>query len=444
MQICVVGTGYVGLVVGTCLSDQGFRVTCVDRDAEKIAMLDAGRVPIYEPGLEEILRRSIREGRLVFTTNTAQAISDADIVFIAVGTPQAANGAADLGAVMAVAEQIGKHLQKAATVVIKSTVPVGTARKVREKIESITDIPVEIVSNPEFLKEGAAITDFTSPDRIVIGCSSPKAVKVMQHLYRGLVRTGRPIVFMDNQSAELTKYASNVLLATKISFMNEMSRLCEAVGADIEAVRLGTGSDSRIGPKFLFAGAGFGGSCFPKDIRALAMMGEEAGVALTIPGTVDQINERQKRVIGEKVRSRFGDDLSGCIFGLWGLAFKPRTDDVREAPALVVLRELLEAGASVRVTDPEAMDAARDEIENWPGADRVQYVESADAAALGSDAVILITEWSEFRNPNFARLKSQMRSPVIIDGRNVLVPEVVQEAGFEYHGIGRKPPLQSE
>ena len=437
MQICVVGTGYVGLVVGTCLSDQGFRVTCVDRDEEKVAMLNAGRIPIYEPGLEEILRRSSREGRLSFTTDSVSSIADADIVFIAVGTPQAEDGSAELGAVLSVAEEIGRSITKDTTVVIKSTVPVGTARRVRERIESLTDHAVEIVSNPEFLKEGAAISDFTRPDRIVVGCSSPRAVKVMQRLYSGLVRTGRPIVFMDNQSAELTKYASNVLLATKISFMNELSRFCEAVGADIEAVRLGTGSDSRIGSKFLFAGAGFGGSCFPKDIRALAMMGDEAGIALTIPRTVDAINERQKCVMGEKVRARFGDDLTGRVIGLWGLAFKPRTDDVREAPSLVVLRELLDAGATVRVTDPEAMDAARDEIENWPGADRVAYVDTAEAAALGADAVILITEWSEFRNPDFSVLRDSMREPVIFDGRNVLVPEVVHEAGFEYFGIGR-------
>jgi UDPglucose 6-dehydrogenase len=439
MQICVVGTGYVGLVVGTCLSDQGFRVTCVDRDVDKISMLSAGRVPIYEPGLEDILRRSHREGRLAFTTESAEAIAAADIIFIAVGTPQSEDGSADLGAVMAVAEEIGRHISKPATVVIKSTVPVGTARKVRTCVEAVAEHPVQIVSNPEFLKEGAAVTDFTRPDRIVIGCDSPQAVKVMQRLYSGLVRTGRPIVFMDNQSAELTKYASNVLLATKISFMNEMSRLCEVVGADIEAVRLGTGSDSRIGSKFLFAGAGFGGSCFPKDIRALTRMGEAAGIELSIPVAVDEINERQKRVLGAQVRRRFGDDLTGRIFGLWGLAFKPRTDDVREAPALVLLRELIDAGAMVRVTDPEAMDAARVCIDEWPNADRVQYVDTAEAAAVDADAVILVTEWSEFRNPDFSALKAVMRSPVVFDGRNVLVPEVVHEAGFEYHGIGRAP-----
>ncbi len=437
MQICVVGTGYVGLVVGTCLADQGFHVVCADRDEDKIAMLNAGRIPIYEPGLEDLIRRNGREGRLRFTSESAPAIAAADIVFIAVGTPQSENGSADLSAVFGVAKDIAESITKPATVVIKSTVPVGTARKVRAIIDNVAEHPVEIVSNPEFLKEGAAISDFTRPDRIVVGCSSAKAVKVMRRLYSGLVRTGRPIVFMDNQSAEITKYASNTLLATKISFMNEMARLCEAVGADIEAVRLGTGSDSRIGPKFLFAGVGFGGSCFPKDIRALAMMGREAGVDLAIPTTVDQINERQKALMGDKVRARFGTDLKGHTFGVWGLAFKPQTDDVRESPALVIVRELLEGGASVRVCDPEAMDAARDEIEEWLGSDRVVYVDSAEAAATDADAVILMTEWSEFRNPNFGRLKAVMRNPVIFDGRNVLVPDAAQEAGFEYHGVGR-------
>jgi UDPglucose 6-dehydrogenase len=439
MQICVVGTGYVGLVVGTCLADQGFRVMCVDRDAEKISSLDAGHLPIYEPGLEDILRRAYREGRLSFSTDLASSLDGADVVFIAVGTPSADDGSADLSAVMTVADEIGEKLTAPATIVIKSTVPVGTAKRVRARIAAKTDHAVHIVSNPEFLKEGAAVADFTHPDRIVVGCDSAAAVGVMQRLYQGLVRTGRPIVFMDNQSAEITKYASNVLLATKISFMNELARLCEAVGGDIEAVRMGTGSDSRIGPKFLFAGAGFGGSCFPKDIRALAWMGKTAGVHLEIPAAVERINAVQKRMVGDKIIAQLGPDLSGKTIGIWGLAFKPRTDDVRDAPALVLIAQLLAAGATIQATDPEAIEAAKAALSTQDGFDRVHFVDSSLEAAQDADAVVLITEWSEFRNPDFTALKAKMRSPVIYDGRNVLVPEVVCQAGFEYHGIGRLP-----
>jgi UDPglucose 6-dehydrogenase len=437
MRICVVGTGYVGLVVGTCLADQGFHVDCVDRDPAKIKALGEGRVPIYEPGLEDILRRVVREGRLGFSTDAESAMAGADVIFIAVGTPSAEDGSADLSAVFAVADQIGAAISGPVTVVIKSTVPVGTATRVGARVRACTDHTVHIVSNPEFLKEGAAVEDFTRPDRIVVGCDSPEAIRVMEQLYRGMVRTGRPIVFMDNQSAEITKYASNVLLATKISFMNELARLCEAVGADIEAVRMGTGSDSRIGPKFLFAGAGFGGSCFPKDIRALAKMGADAGVPLEIPLAVERINSRQKTLIGDKIAARFGSDLSGRCFGVWGLAFKPRTDDVREAPALVLIRQLLDAGAEVRATDPEAIASAKMALAGTPGLDRLTFVESSMDAAQDADAVVLVTEWSEFRNPDFEALAGVMRSRVVYDGRNVLVPEVVGAAGFEYHGVGR-------
>ena len=437
MRICVVGTGYVGLVVGTCLADQGFHVHCVDRDADKIGGLGRGEIPIYEPGLEDILRRVVREGRLEFSTDSDAGMAQADVIFIAVGTPPNEDGSADLNAVLGVADQIGTALTGPATVVIKSTVPVGTASKVRARVRAGTHHMVHVVSNPEFLKEGAAVEDFTHPDRIVVGCDSPDAARVMERLYRGMVRTGRPIIFMDNQSAEITKYASNVLLATKISFMNELARLCEVVGADIEAVRMGTGSDSRIGPKFLFAGAGFGGSCFPKDIRALAKMGEDAGVSLEIPGAVERINSRQKTLLGDKIANRFGSDLSGHCFGVWGLAFKPRTDDVREAPGLVLIRQLLAAGAEVRATDPEAISAAKAALMGVPGLDRLTFVESLVDAAQGADAVVLVTEWSEYRNPDFEALAGVMRSRVIYDGRNVLVPEVVHTAGFEYHGVGR-------
>jgi len=422
------------------LSDQGYKVTCVDRDSDKIDMLNAGRIPIYEPGLEDILRRSVREGRLAFSTDLNTAMDGSEIIFIAVGTPSSPDGSANLSAVQAVADEIGRNLNAPATVVIKSTVPVGTASMVRERIRALTEHDFHVVSNPEFLKEGAAVEDFNRPDRIVVGCKSTEAVAVMQRLYRGLVRTGRPIVFMDNQSAEITKYASNVMLATKISFMNELSRLCEAVGADIEAVRMGTGSDSRIGPKFLFAGAGFGGSCFPKDIRALAHMGDVAGVPLEIPRAVDSINDRQKRLMGEKVIARLGPDLTGKTIGVWGLAFKPRTDDVREAPAIILIEQLLAAGAHVRATDPEAIEEAKLALSGVDGFERVTFVASYGAAAEGTDAVILITEWSEFRNPDLRSLKATMREAIIFDGRNVLVPEVVHEAGFEYHGIGRIPP----
>lgn len=440
MQICVVGTGYVGLVVGTCLADQGFAVTCVDRDEAKIDGLNRGVVPIYEPGLEDILRRVAREHRIQFSTRTDEAIAAADVIFIAVGTPSAADGSADLSAVLGVAASIGEHVSRRATVVIKSTVPVGTAARVRAAVEERARFPVAVVSNPEFLKEGAAIADFTHPDRIVVGTTDPIARKVMETLYGGLVRTGRPILFMNNESAELTKYASNTLLATKISFMNELSRLCEAVGADVEAVRLGTGSDSRIGPKFLFAGAGFGGSCFPKDIRALHHMGVEAGIDLEIPKAVERINACQKRILGDKVIQRFGGDLRGRCIAVWGLTFKPRTDDVRESPALVLIRQMVEAGAEVRATDPEGISEAREMLQ---GVEHVQFVESAQEAATDADAVVLVTEWGEFRNPDFAQLKRVMRQPLLFDGRNVFVPEVALQAGFEYHGIGREHPPRS-
>jgi len=438
MQICVIGTGYVGLVVGTCMADMGFTVVCVDRDAEKIARLRAGRLPIYEPGLEDILRRTVRKERLSFSTEAPSSIAQADVVYIAVGTPSRDDGACDLSAVHAVADEIGRALARPTTVVIKSTVPVGTADTVRTRIAANAKHDFDVVSNPEFLKEGAAVDDFTHPDRIVVGCSSPESVEVMQRLYAGLVRTGRPIVFMDNRSAELTKYASNALLATKISFMNELARLCDAVGADIEAVRLGAGSDSRIGPRFLFAGVGFGGSCFPKDIRALRYQGEAAGVSLQIPAAVEAVNVAQKRVLADAVLKRFGPDLSDRTLGVWGLAFKPRTDDIREAPAMVIIQMLLDAGATIQAYDPEAMDAARAVIDDMPGGQRVRFAASPLRAAEGVDALLVVTEWAEFRNPDLAALSSAMAEPVIFDGRNIYLPDAMAEAGFDYYGIGRR------
>jgi UDPglucose 6-dehydrogenase len=438
MQICVMGTGYVGLVVGTCMADMGFTVICVDTDPEKVAMLRDGKVPIYEPGLEDVMRRVVRKGRLTFSGDAATSIGASEVVYIAVGTPSNDAGACDLRAVYAVAETIGQHMKQQSTVIIKSTVPVGTADAVRERIDAHTDHVFDVVSNPEFLKEGAAVDDFTHPDRIVIGCSNARSVDVMQNLYSSLVRTGRPIVFMDNRSAELTKYAANALLAMKISFMNEMARLCTAVNADVESIRLGVGADSRIGPRFLFAGAGFGGSCFPKDIRALHHQGLSAGVELEFPLAVERVNGAQKRVLGQRIQQRFGADLTGRTFGVWGLAFKPKTDDVRESPALVLIEMLVAAGASIQAYDPEAMEAARSALVDMVGVERVRFVPDPMAAAHGADALVVVTEWSEFRNPDLRALAENLTQPIVFDGRNIFPPEVMVEAGLEYHGIGRR------
>ena len=432
MNICVVGTGYVGLVVGTCMADLGFSVTCVDRDEAKIEGLRHGVIPIYEPGLQPILHRNAREGRLRFTTESAAAIQAADVVYIAVGTPGLPDGSADLSGVLSVAGLIGENLRRRGVVIIKSTVPVGTADRVRAAVGAVAAHDFDVVSNPEFLKEGAAIDDFTHPDRIVVGCATEHARDVMSHLYGGLVRSGKPILFMDNRSAELTKYASNALLATKISFMNELAQLCEQVGADIESVRRGAGSDSRIGMRFLFAGAGYGGSCFPKDVRALVDTARAAGVDLQIASAVEAVNAAQKHVLAAKIKARFGEDLTGRTIAVWGLAFKPQTDDVREAPALTLCRELLDAGARVRAYDPEAVQTARAVL-----GDRVHYAESSMSAAKGADALALVTEWNEFRNPDLDALRAHLKQPVVFDGRNIYDPAELRERGFEYHGIGR-------
>ena len=432
MKICVVGTGYVGLVVGTCMADLGFQVTCVDNAEDKIRALEGGQVPIYEPGLDQILRRNVREKRLDFTMDAKAAIQAAEVIYIAVGTPSAPDGSADLSGVLAVAQQIGDNLRRPATVIIKSTVPVGTADQVRELIQSRTKQEFDVVSNPEFLKEGAAVEDFMRPDRIVIGCKAPRSRAVMEQLYASLVRTGRPILFMDNRSAELTKYASNALLATKISFMNELSRLCEKTGADIELVRKGAGADTRIGPRFLFAGAGYGGSCFPKDVKALCDTAKKYGMTLSIADAVEQVNYEQKHVLGTKVKTRFGQDLTGRRFCLWGLAFKPETDDMREAPALVLAEDLLAAGASVVAYDPEAMNEAKKYL-----GDRITFAPNPIAALEGADGLVLVTEWNEFRNPDFRIVKERLRQPVIFDGRNIYNREELRAAGFEYFAIGR-------
>ena len=432
MRICVIGTGYVGLVAGTCLADTGHDVVCVDKDQAKVDLLRAGGVPIYEPGLDQLISRNTREGRLHFTSDAPAAIASAAVIYIAVGTPSAEDGAADLRGVHAVATLIGQHLAMPAVIVIKSTVPVGTADRVRELVAANAQHPFDVASNPEFLKEGAAIEDFMKPDRIVVGCRDHLTRQVMNDIYRPLMRTGNPILFMDNRSAELSKYAANAFLATKISFINELARLCEGVGADIEQVRVGAGTDSRIGLRFFFPGAGYGGSCFPKDVRALMHTGVEAERPMTILHAVEEANNRQKQLLGAKVVKRFGEDLSELRFAVWGLSFKPRTDDMREAPSLTVIEDLLSRGARVSAYDPEAMKEARRHF-----GDRIQYADTPLSAAQHADALILVTEWNEFRNPSWALLERTMRGRVVFDGRNIWDPERVRGAGFEYTGIGR-------
>jgi UDPglucose 6-dehydrogenase len=432
MKVCVVGTGYVGLVAGTCFAECGNDVICVDVDERKLALLREGKSPIYEPGLEELLRRNQREGRLSFTDDLAEAVRKSLFCFIAVGTPERADGSADLSAVLAVADAIGRAMDGYRIVVDKSTVPVGTADRVREKIAAVTSHPFDVVSNPEFLKEGAAIEDFMKPDRVVIGSSSEKAIELMRELYAPFVRTENPIFVMDNRSAEMTKYAANALLATRISFMNEVANLCERVGADVNLVRRGVGSDRRIGQHFLFPGIGYGGSCFPKDVQAMIQTAEEYGLDSAMLRAVDAVNDRQKHVLVHKVKAHFGGDVRGRAFAVWGLSFKPRTDDMREAPSLTVVEGLLKAGAQVRVHDPEALAEAR----RYFG-DRVRYCEINYDALEGADALLILTEWNEFRRPDFARMKKLLKQPLVFDGRNLYEPGEMAEIGFVYHSIGR-------
>lgn len=433
MKITVVGTGYVGLVTGTCLAESGNQVKCVDNDTAKISCLKDGQIPIYEPGLEELVERNVKGQRLSFTTDLKSAVAESTVTFIAVGTPQAADGSCDLTAVKIVAGEIAEAMQGPQIVVNKSTVPVGTAELVTEIIQSKTEFSVEVVSNPEFLKEGAAIDDFMKPDRVVIGTRSEEAARTMRELYSPFVRTGKPLMVMDPPSAELTKYASNALLATKISFMNELSRLSEKVGADIGKVRQGMGADNRIGPHFLFPGVGYGGSCFPKDIRALSQLGKENGIDLEILGSVDSVNDSQKRVLSEKVVSKFGEDLSGHRFAFWGLAFKPKTDDMREAPAIVIAEELVKRGAKICAHDPEALETAREVI-----GDSIEYCEDPYEAAKGASALLLITEWNEYRGPDFDRLRGLLKEPILFDGRNVWNLNLAEKHQFEYYGIGTR------
>jgi UDPglucose 6-dehydrogenase len=434
MRLCVIGTGYVGLVAGTCFAESGHDVVCIDNVASKIETLRRGEVPIYEPGLEELIRRNVGEGRLAFDTDLDEAVRRSEVCFIAVGTPSGADGAADLGAVFAVARAIGRAMDGYRVVVTKSTVPVGTNGRLREEVAGVTSHPFDVVSNPEFLKEGAAIDDFMKPDRVVIGSTSPRAVAIMRELYEPFVRTGNPILVMDNTSAEMTKYAANALLATKISFMNEIANLCERAGADVEHVRRGIGHDVRIGHHFLFPGVGYGGSCFPKDVKAVIHSARLHGMDFPLLTAVEQVNDAQKAVLVEKVVAAFGPDLSQRTFALWGLAFKPRTDDMREAPSLVIAEGLLARGARLVVYDPEAMDEARRHL-----GDRVAYARTNYDALDGADALLVATEWNEFRRPDFARMKRLLKAPVIFDGRNVYQPATMRDHGFVYHSIGRRP-----
>ncbi len=434
MNIAVVGTGYVGLVTGTCFAETGNHVVCVDIDQEKVKKLKAGEVPIYEPHLDVLFERNIRQGRLLFTTNLKEAVDQAQIIFLALPTPPGEDGSADLKYVLGVANELGKIITDYKVIVDKSTVPVGTAEKVRDAVGKHAKVPFDVVSNPEFLREGFAVDDFLKPDRVVVGTSSARAQKVMEDLYKPFVRQGNPIIFMDERSAELTKYAANAFLAVKITFMNEIANFCEAVGADVDKVRIGIGSDSRIGKRFLFPGIGYGGSCFPKDVQALAHSGEEAGYRFQIINSVMKVNERQKTTLVDKVKAHFGDDLRGKHFALWGLAFKPDTDDIREAPALYMIDALVKAGATVSVFDPEAMDNVRKLI-----GDQVVYAADEYAALENADALIIATEWAAFRNPELGRVEKLLKEKIIFDGRNLYDLDEMKHHGFHYVSVGRQP-----
>jgi UDPglucose 6-dehydrogenase len=433
MNIAVVGTGYVGLVSGAGFAEFGHTVTCVDIDAARIVALQRGECPLHEPNLPELVRRHAANGRMKFTTNTAEAVANARVVFIAVGTPSDHAGAANLEYVYEAARDIGRALERYTVVVTKSTVPVGTADRVRQIITAETIQPFAVVSNPEFLKEGDAVNDFMKPSRIVVGADDPRAIDVMRELYRPVVRTNDRMLIMDTRSAELTKYGANAMLATRISFMNELARLAEAVGADIDLVRKGIGSDPRIGSKFLFAGCGFGGSCFPKDLRALIHTGREHDVQLTIVQAAERANERQKTVLGARILTYFNNALTDRKICVWGLAFKPETDDIRESPALALIDQLREAGAHVTAYDPAAMD----NIRHLFNADALTLADDPYEAARGADALVLVTEWHELRNPDLERLRTCMKQLVLFDGRNVWSPATARQAGFIYHGIGR-------
>ena len=438
MKIAVVGTGYVGLVTGTCLAESGNDVVCVDKLAIKVEMLQNGKIPIYEPGLAELVHRNSRDGRLRFTTDLADAMADAELVFIAVGTPQGDDGGANLDGIWAVGREIAQHLQAGddrKTIIIKSTVPVGTNAELCRRMTEVTDVPFDVASNPEFLKEGAAIDDFNKPDRVVVGARRPEVFEQLHDLYRPFLRTERPFLTMTPESAEMTKYVANCLLATKISFINEMANLCESYHADINDVRRGIGHDQRIGFSFLFPGVGYGGSCVPKYIRAVIHMAKQVGLPSAMMDSVDAVNQAQKDVLGRKIHQHFDGALDGKTIAIWGLAFKPRTDDIREAPALVLIDQLLAAGASVRIHDPEAIPNVREIY-----GEKVTYCDRPYGALEQADALAIVTEWNEFRTPDFEIMLRLLKNPVIFDGRNLYDPAQMAELGFHYQGIGRVVP----
>jgi UDPglucose 6-dehydrogenase len=437
MRVAVVGTGYVGLVVGAGLAEVGNDVICADIDEDKIARLKRGEIPIYEPGLDQLVARNLADGRLSFSTDVSHAVRESEIIFIAVGTPPGENGSADLQHVLTVAETIGRSMNGEKVVVTKSTVPVGTAARVRAVIREHSDHAVHVCSNPEFLKEGAAVDDFMKPDRVVVGVDSEYARRMLDELFAPFVRTGNPVLFMDVPSAEITKYAANAMLATRISFMNMVARLCDAVGADVNLVRQGVGSDERIGPSFLFAGCGYGGSCFPKDVKALIRTLRDADIDAGILEAVEAVNHRQKQFLLEQVDAVFPGGLAGRRIAVWGLSFKPETDDMREAPSLVIIDGLLERGAEVVAHDPVAEAAARDIF-----GDRVAFAETNYDALNDADALVVITEWKQYRVPDFQRMRSLMNQPIILDGRNLFAPEKLKELGFDYYSVGR-PPVRS-
>ena len=439
MKIAIVGSGYVGLVSGTCFAETGVDVSCIDVDQQKIDKLKKGVIPLYEPGLEDMVVRNLEKGRLVFSTSLKDHLDDTDAVFIAVGTPPDEDGSADLSHVLDVAREVGRNMGHYVVVVTKSTVPIGTSEKVKEAIleEQIkrgVSIPFDVASNPEFLKEGSALEDFLKPERIIVGTDSEKAEKIMRRLYKPFVLNNHPIIFMDIPSAELTKYAANSMLATRISFMNDIANFCEIVGADINSVRRGIGSDSRIGSKFIYAGVGYGGSCFPKDVKALIKTADENSYSLDILKAVEHVNNRQKEVLFNKIMGHFKGDIRGRRFAVWGLSFKPRTDDMREAPVLVIINKLLEAGASVIAYDPVAMDEARKKL-----GDIIEYASDQYDALVDADALLLVTEWNDFRTLNYKVLGKLLKNRLVFDGRNLYEPSEMQEFGFTYYGIGRAP-----
>lgn len=431
MKVCVIGTGYVGLVVGTCLADMGNDVICVDKDEAKLEKLHQGIIPIYEPGLEDLIKINVSEERLTFTSDIDAAVKASEVCYIAVGTPQDEDGSADMQYVYQVAESIGKALNGYKVIVDKSTVPVGTAEKVTEIIKSYSNEEFDVVSNPEFLKQGNAVDDFLMPDRVVIGSNSTRATKIMQELYAPYLRTGNPVVIMDVKSAEMTKYAANSFLALKISYANEIANICEKVGADADMVRIGMCTDKRIGSQFLFPGLGYGGSCFPKDVKALTRTAIENGCDYSLLKAADDVNKKQRQIFIDKIIKKFGNDLKGKIFAIWGLAFKPKTNDMREAPSVTIINALLEKGAKIQAYDPKAFDCAKFYFK-----DKITYSKSAYAALENADAMLLLTEWNEFRRPDFEKIKSLMKKPVIFDGRNLYDRESMDRKEFDYERIG--------